>query len=320
MSQSPRDDHIRIGISACLLGEEVRFNGGHTRARYLTDTLGQFVDYVSVCPEIEVGMGVPRPAVRLEDRGGGIKMVDPVNGVDWTAAMNTLSKRRAGVVDEEGLDGFILKKDSPSCGVWRVKVYREKGAAPRRGRGLFAEALLERYPFLPVEEEGRLNDPVLRENFVERIFAYRRLRSAFRPRWTLGQIVAFHAREKMMVRAHDEVTYRTLGRLVAEAKKVPRPAFAARYQEQFMAGMEKKATVGKHTNVLMHIQGFFKQADDTARRDLGAAIEDYRMGLIPRIVPLTLIRYLADRHQVTVLVEQSYLNPHPKELMLLNHV
>lgn len=314
------EDRIRIGISACLLGEEVRYNGGHTRARYLTDTLGQFVDYVSVCPEVEVGMGVPRPAVRLENRDGGIRMVDPANEVDWTPAMATLSTRRAGIVDEEGLDGFILKKDSPSCGVWRVRVYGSNGAASRTGRGLFAQALLDRHPFLPVEEEGRLNDPALRENFVERIFAYRRLRSAFRPRWTMGQIIAFHTREKMMLRAHDEVAYRALGRLVAEAKTAPRPAFAAQYQEQFMSGMTKKATVKKHSNVLMHIQGFFKGADEVARRDLAAAIEDYRTGLVPRIVPLTLVRHLAARHEVTLLQEQSYLNPHPKELMLLNHV
>ena len=315
------DDRIRIGVSACLLGEEVRYNGGHTRARYLTDTLGQFFEYVQVCPEVEIGMGVPRPAVRLEASAGGIRMVDPANGVDWTAAMTTHSRRRVGIVDDEDLLGFVLKKDSPSCGAWRVRVYGESGSPSRDGRGVFAQALLDRYPLLPVEEEGRLNDPSLRENFIERVFAYRRLRAAFRPRWTAGQIVAFHTREKMMVRAHDEAGYRALGRLVAEAGRLPRAAFAAQYQELFMAAMAKKATVKKHSNVLMHILGFFKSVDDnTARTDLRVAIEDYRLGLVPRIVPLTLIRYMAERHSVTLLLEQSYLNPHPKELMLLNHV
>jgi len=225
------DERIRVGVSACLVGEEVRYNGGHTRARYLTDTLGQFFDYVPVCPEVEIGMGVPRPAVRLELGSGGVRMVDPVNGVNWTAAMTTHSRQRVGIVDDEGLLGFVLKKDSPSCGAWRVRVYGESGSPSRDGRGLFAQALLDRYPLLPVEEEGRLNDPGLRENFVERVFAYRRLRAAFRPRWTVGQIVAFHTREKMIVRAHDEAGYRALGRLVADAGRVPRSAFAAEYQE-----------------------------------------------------------------------------------------
>ena len=315
------DDPIRVGVSACLLGEEVRYNGGHTRARYLTDTLGQFFDFVPVCPEVEIGMGVPRPAVRLERDRGGIRMVDPVNDVDWTAAMTSNSRRRVGIVDDEELLGFVLKKDSPSCGAWRVRVYGRGGSPSRDGRGLFAEALFDRYPLLPVEEEGRLNDPSLRENFVERVFAYRRLRRAFRPRWTPGQIVGFHTREKMMVRAHDEAGYRALGRLVADVGRIPRSAFAAQYQEQFMAAMGRKTTTKKHTNVLMHILGFFKAIEDeTARRDLHGAIEDYRTGLVPRIVPLTLIRYLAERHEVTLLTEQSYLSPHPKELMLLNHV
>lgn len=310
---------IRVGVSSCLLGEEVRYNGGHARKRYLTDELGRFVDFVPVCPEVEVGMGVPRPTVRLEDHGDRIRMVDPNNGVDWTSAMETFSRRRASEFSDADLCGFVLKKDSPTCGIFRLKVYRDGGVS-RGGMGLFARALRDRYPHLPMEEEGRLNDPVLRENFIERVFAYRRLQDAFRPRWTIGRIVEFHSREKLLLRAHDEAGYRELGRLVANAKTIPRPAFAADYQERFMLVLAKQATVRKNCNVLQHIVGFVRRADDdVGRRELHEAIEDYRAGLVPLVVPVTLVRHLARRHGQELLLESSYLSPHPKELMLRNH-
>ena len=189
------------------------------------------------------------------------------------------------------------------------------------GRGVFTEELLRRYPRLPVEEEGRLNDPALRENFVERVFAYHRLRHVFKARWTVGSIVDFHTNEKLLLRAHHEETYRKLGRLVADAKNMPRPAFAAAYQQGFMDAMGYKSTVRKHTNVLQHMLGYLrKTGDEMARKQAGAAIDDYRAGLVPLIVPVTLFSYLAERYNITYLMRQSYLNPHPKELMLRNHV
>lgn len=318
-SVEPRS--IKIGVSSCIIGEEVRWNGGHARQRWVTDILQEFVDFVPVCPEVEVGMGVPRPTVRLERAGDTVRMIDPKNGVDWTAAMNGLSRRRASELADHDLCGFVLKKDSPTCGLERVKVVHDGGGgASKEGEGLFATALTNRLPFLPVEEDGRLNDPKLRENFIERVFAYRRLKDVFAPRWTIGDIVAFHTREKLLLRAHDELQYRELGRLVAAAKTTPRPAFKADYMERFMEALKRQATVAKHTNVLQHMVGFLRRVDDdSGRREMQEAIEDYRAGLVPLVVPTTLIRHLARRHDQAILLESSYLNPHPKELMLRNH-
>jgi uncharacterized protein YbgA (DUF1722 family)/uncharacterized protein YbbK (DUF523 family) len=326
LTSSPTDaepvlDPIRVGLSACLRGDEVRFNGGHSRQRYLTDTLGQFFEFVTACPEVEAGMGVPRPTVRLAAIGEKIRVIDPKNNIDWTAAMEEHAVGRASMVDEYQLSGFILKSKSPSCGVSRVKVYAENGMPTYDGRGVFTAELLRRYPRLPVEEEGRLNDPGLRENFVERVFAYHRLRRAFRARWTVGSIVEFHTNEKLLLRAHHEVSYRKLGRLVAEAKGMPRAAFAAEYQQGFMDGMGYKSTVRKHTNVLEHMLGFLRDTgDEMGREQARTAIADYRNGLVPLIVPMTLFSYLASRYNIDYLLRQSYLNPHPKELMLRNHV
>ncbi len=312
---------IKIGVSSCIIGEEVRWNGGHARQRWVTDILQDFVDFVAVCPEVEVGMGVPRPTVRLERAGDTVRMIDPKNGVDWTAAMNGLSRRRASELADLDLCGFVLKKDSPTCGLERVKVVHEGGGgASKDGQGLFAMALTTRLPFLPVEEDGRLNDPKLRENFIERVFAYRRLKDVFAPRWTIGDVVAFHTREKLLLRAHDELRYRELGRLVAAAKTTPRPAFKADYMDRFMEALKRHATIAKHTNVLQHMVGFLRRVDDDAgRREMQEAIEDYRAGIVPLVVPTTLIRHLARRHDQAILLESSYLNPHPKELMLRNH-
>lgn len=312
---------IRIGLSACLRGDEVRWNGGHSRQRYLTDTLGQFFEFITACPEIEAGMTVPRPTVRLVSLGDKIRVVDPKNDIDWTAAMEDHAVQRVGMVDEFQLSGFILKSKSPSCGVSRIKVFAENGMPTYDGRGVFAAELIRRYPRLPIEEEGRLNDPGLRENFVERVFAYHRLRQAFKPRWTVGSIVNFHTNEKLLLRAHHEVTYRQLGKLVAEAKAMPRAAFAAEYQQLFMKGMGYKSTVRKHTNVLEHMLGFLRDTGDAlAREQARSAIADYRNGLVPLIVPMTLFSYFAARYDIDYLKRQSYLNPHPKELMLRNHV
>ena len=315
------DRQIRVGLSACLAGDEVRFNGGDAHQRYLTQTLGQFFEYVTTCPEIEAGMTIPRPAVRLVAAGDKIKVIDPKNGVDWTAAMEDHAVRRAGIVEEEGLSGFILKSKSPSCGMERVKVYDHNNVPNASGSGVFAAELQRRYPRLPMEEEGRLNDPNLRENFIERVFAYDRLRAVFAADWTIGSIVEFHASEKLLLLSHDEVSFRDLGRLVANAKGKPRAAFAAEYQQGFMEAIAQRATVRRHTNVLEHMLGYLRDSgDDHARQEARQAIDDYRQGLVPLIVPITLFNYLARRYNIEYLLLQSYLRPHPKELMLRNHV
>jgi uncharacterized protein YbgA (DUF1722 family)/uncharacterized protein YbbK (DUF523 family) len=317
----PAKEEIRIGISSCLLGQEVRYDGGHKRDPFVTGALSGFVTFVPVCPEVEVGMPVPRPAIRLVRRGEDVRLVDPRHGVDHPEPMRRWSTARARELAELDLAGYILKKDSPSCGMERVKVHAEKGPGVRDGVGLFAQQLLLRFPLLPVEEEGRLNDPALRENFIERIFAYRRLRAVFSPRWTVGQLVRFHTAEKLLLLAHDPESYRALGKLVATAKQLPRAEVETRYGERYMRALRTPATKGKHCNTLQHMSGYFKDVLDSAEKaELQESISDYRRGLVPLVVPLTLLRHHVRRHGSAYLAGQSYLDPHPKELMLRNHV
>lgn len=310
---------IRVGASTCLLGQHVRYDGGHKKDPFVTGSLARFVAFVPVCPEVELGLGTPRESVRLVRLGDGVRMVGHRSGTDHTDAMRRWAEGRVRELEGEDLCGYVLKKDSPSCGMERVKVYA-KGPAARTGRGLFAEALMERMPLLPVEEEGRLNDPRLRENFIERVFAYRRLKDLLGSRWTLGDLVRFHTAEKLLVLAHDPAAYRALGRLVAAAKGRPRAEVAREYGQAFMRGLAKLATPGKHANVLQHMAGFFKDLPLEERRELHEAIADYRHGLVPLVVPLTLLGHHVRRHGVAWLQSQSYLQPHPKELMLRNHV
>jgi uncharacterized protein YbgA (DUF1722 family)/uncharacterized protein YbbK (DUF523 family) len=312
---------IRIGISSCLLGCKVRFDGGHKKDDFLVGTFGRWVEWLPVCPEVEVGMGTPRESIRLVREGAEVRLVAPKSGRDWTAPMREYSARRTAALDGAGLCGYVLKKDSPSCGMERVKVHTP-GAMPRKdGRGVFAEALLERFPNLPVEEEGRLCDPHLRDNFVERVFAYHRLRSLFAGRWTIGGLVAFHTVHKLQLMAHAPQAYTALGRLVAGAKAVSRDELRRRYEDLFMQGLRVIATTRRNTNVLLHIVGYFKKTlDGDSRAELLGLIEDYRKELVPLVVPITLIRHWVRVHDVRYLAGQTYLEPHPKELMLRNHV
>jgi len=315
------DTPLRLGVSACLLGREVRHDGGHKRDRFLTDVLGTYVEWVPVCPEVEVGMSIPRPTIRLVQQGDELRLLDPRAGTDHTHAMTVYASRRAQTLETLELCGYVLKKDSPSCGMERVKVWRERGQATRDGRGLYASALISRFGLLPFEEEGRLNDAPLRENFIERIFAYRRLRALFRARWTLGELVEFHTAHKLLLLAHSEVEYRRLGRLVAEAKKLPRAELRERYEHGFMGALSKIATPRRHTNVLQHMVGYLRDGlDANDRAELASLVEDYRLGLVPLVVPLALLRHYVRRLDVAYLRDQIYLEPHPKELMLRNHV
>jgi len=312
---------IRIGISSCLLGQEVRFDGGHKRDRFITDLLGRFFEWVPVCPEVEVGMGTPRPALRLVRDGSAVRMVEIKSGVDHTQAMKKFAARRVRALAALDLVGYILKKDSPSCGMLRLKVHASKGSPTRDGTGLFASALLRAFPNLPVEEEGRLNDPQLRENFIERVFAYRRIRDLFSGRWTRAHVVAFHTAHKLQLMAHSTAAYRELGRLVAEQKALPRSEFRDRYEHGFMAALSRLASRGRNANVLQHAAGHLKQQLDAASRaELAELIHDYRNGLVPLVVPVTLIGHHVRRHEIAYLAGQKFLAPHPRELMLRNHV
>ena len=317
---------IRIGVSSCLLGRPVRFDGGHKRHDFVVDTLGPFVEFVPVCPEVELGLGTPRETLRLVAADGRLRMV-MANGEDHTEAMERYSRRRVDALAAEDLSGYILKKDSPSCGMERVRVYRQprrEGADPvpdKTGRGLYADALIRRFPFLPIEEEGRLADPRLRDNFIERVFAWRRLRTLFDGRWTLGALVGFHTAHKLALLAHSPAAYRELGQLVARARSLSRPTLRERYEAGFMGALSVLATPKKHANVLQHMVGYFRGSLDPASRDeLLTAIDDHRRGLVPLIVPMTLIKHHVRLLEVEYLAGQVYLDPHPKELMLRNHV
>jgi uncharacterized protein YbgA (DUF1722 family)/uncharacterized protein YbbK (DUF523 family) len=315
------DEPVRVGVSSCLLGAEVRWDGGHKRERFLTDVLAPFVEWVPVCPEAELGMGVPREPVHLVREGGALRMLGNRSGEDWTERMRAWAARRAREIESSELCGYVLKKDSPSCGMERVKVKSHAGPGKRDGRGLFAEALLERLPALPVEEEGRLNDAQLRENWIERVFAYRRLRSLFAARWTLGALVGFHAAHKLQLLAHSVEAYRSLGRVVAEAKRTPRAALRERYEREFMAALAVRATRGRHVNVLEHCVGYLRErVAPGVRASLAAQIADYRAGLVPLIVPVAMLRHYVEQLAIDYLAQQTYLDPHPKELMLRNHV
>ena len=312
----------RIGISSCLLGQRVRYDGGHKKDEFLTQTFGRFVEWVAVCPEVEVGMGTPRESIRLVGSATSPQLVGDRSGRDWTEPMQAYAKRRVGELGTMNLAGYVLKKDSPSCGMERVRVYPSKGKAPNRnGRGMFAQVLLDASPLLPIEEEGRLNDPKLRDNFIERIFAYQRCNTLLDDHPSVGKLVAFHAAHKFVLMAHSEPHLRQLGRLVASAKGRPLREALEEYGHLFMEALGVPATVRKHVNVLTHLAGYVsKQLSPDERAELAETIADYHHGLVPLIVPITLIRHYVKKHRIAYIQDQMYLQPHPKELMLRNHV
>ncbi len=311
----------KLGISTCLLGQRVRYDGGHKRDYFLTEIFGPFVDWVPVCPELEVGMGVPREPVRLVGNALEPSMIAERSGKNWTAEMKRFSARRIGELKKLNLSGYVFKKDSPSCGMERVKIYTHRVGATRDGRGLFAAAVMNELPLLPVEEEGRLNDPGLRENFIERVFVYRRWQEAESGVKSVRALVGFHTAHKFQLLAHSERTYRELGRVVASAKQTPIARAYDRYGRGLMGALKLAATAKKHSNVLEHMMGYFsKQLESSERIELVGVIRDFRTQLVPLIVPVTLIRHYVRKYKIEYLQNQVYLDPSPKELMLRNHV
>ena len=346
---------LKIGISSCLLGDQVRFDGGHKRDTFLTEVLAPYVEWVRVCPEVEIGLGIPRETLRLVNVGGDARMITTRTGIDHTDTMRAYARRRTAELASAGLRGYVLKKDSPSCGMERVKVY--DGSAPTRtGVGTYAEILKETFPALPIEEEGRLADAVLRENFIERVFAYDRLRALFDAAWTQQALIAFHTAHKLALLAHSTTAYQALGRLVAglpggfappdpPARSLARTSGPAplawltrcrsfaggtapsrvelqrQYESSFMSALARPSTTKRHTNVLQHMAGHLKdKIDDRSKQELVSCIDEYRRGLVPLVVPLTLLRHHVRAHDIDYLAGQTYLEPHPRELMLRNHV
>jgi len=275
---------------------------------------------VPVCPEVEIGMGTPRPSIRLVEEDGGIRLVAPSTAEDFTDRMLAYAEAKVAALQEHDLDGYILKKGSPSCGLERIKTYRNGMPARSRQAGMFAEVLMDRWPALPLEEDGRLNDPGLRDNFIERVFCRNRWRTLVGRGLNRRRLIEFHTAHKLLVRAHNEAAYRRLGTLVGNAGKIPDEELFEAYEAEFQRALQHKATVKKHVNVLQHALGYLKdKLGSVEKRELLSAIEDYRQGLLPLVVPLTLLRYNVRRYEIDYLAGQLYFDPHPKELMLRNH-
>jgi len=310
---------IRLGVSSCLLGNEVRYDGGHKHDRYITGTLAAYFSFVPVCPEVECGLPVPREAVRLVGDPQKPRLVTVRSGVDHTERMEKWAEKRVAELAGMDLCGFIFKSKSPSSGMERVKVYDRNNMPHPVGTGIFARIFKEHFPLLPTEEEGRLHDMGLRENFIEAVFVYRRWRSTLVTA-TPQALVAFHTSHKMLIRAHNEKYYREMGRLVARAGVEEMTVLLPAYQELLMAAMRLQPTVKKHVNVLMHMMGHFKKMlSSDEKQELLDLIERYKNTVVPLIVPITLFNHYVRKYQEPYLAGQYYLNPHPLELKLRNH-
>ena len=314
-------EKIKLGVSTCLLGENVRYDGGHKLDRFLIDTLGQYVDYVPVCPEVECGLGVPREPMHLEGDPGSPRLVTIRTRQNMTDRMIQWSLKRVVEIEKEDLCGFIFKSDSPSSGMDRVKVYNEKGMPVKKGIGMFARIFVEHFPLLPVEDEGRLHDPKLRENFIERIFTLRRWREVLREKKTRGNVVDFHTKHKLLILSHSPKQYQIMGKLVAKAKDLPLKELYQQYQGILTEVLQLKITPKKNANVLQHMTGYFREhLSPDEKQELLEVIDHYRKEYIPLIVPITLINHYARKYNHPYLKEQVFLNPHPLELQLRNHV
>ena len=313
------EQEIKIGVSSCLLGKEVRYNGGHSLDRYITGTLSDYFSFVDVCPEVEAGFGIPRETLRLVGDPDAPRLVTTKTKKDFTDKMMNWAKQRVLELEKEDLCGFIFKKGSPSSGMERVRVYTEKGMPSNRGSGMFARIFMRHFPLVPVEEDGRLNDSVLRENFIERIFAFRRWREVASERKSRGNIVAFHTAHKLQLMSHSVKHYREMGKLVAQGKELDLPTLYKKYEALFMQALSLKATVKKNVNVLQHIAGYFKkQLSKDEKQELQDIISQYHREYVPLIVPVTLLNHYIRKYEQEYLQKQFYLHPHPIELKLRN--
>ncbi|GJL66375.1 MAG: hypothetical protein NPIRA05_13460 [Nitrospirales bacterium] len=311
----------RLGISQCLLGEQVRYDGGHKRDPFLTTTLSPCVEWVPICPEVEAGLGTPREAMRLVGSPDKPRLVTIKTKNDHTALMQRFSAKKVRELSLLRLDGFIFKKNSPSCGIQRVRLYNRNGIPSSNGVGLFAKAFQQALPAIPIEDEGRLHDTAIRENFIERVFCSHRWNTLSEQGLTKGAIVQFHTHHKYLLLAHSRPHYQELGHLVATAKSYTPKQLALAYRATFMEALKVKATVRKHVNVLQHLLGHFKkQLSRVEKQELQEVIADYHRQLTPLAVPLTLMSHYVRVFDIPYLANQVYLHPHPKELMLRNHV
>ena len=309
---------IAIGISSCLLGAEVRYDGGHKNDAYINGTLSEYFTFFPVCPEVGVGLGVPREPIRLVQQHGSVHVLGTHNpSLDVTEALQHYGREMATALTN--ISGYIFKRGSPSCGMQRVKVYAENGHPLTTGSGAYAEAFMCAQPLLPCEEEGRLGDPVLRENFIVRVFVYNRWRQLLQSGLSPASLVDFHSAHKYLIMAHNQAAYRRMGQLVATAGTRPLDELARVYAGELMTALKRRATRQQHVNVLQHLMGYVsRKIDSEDRAELVDVIGQYYQGLVPLIVPITLLKHHFRRHPDPYLERQVYLNPHPKELMLRN--
>jgi uncharacterized protein YbgA (DUF1722 family)/uncharacterized protein YbbK (DUF523 family) len=315
------NEKIKLGVSACLLGKKVRYDGGHKRDRFLTDTLSRYVEYVPVCPEVEYGLGIPRESLRLVGDPDAPRLITSRTQHDHTEGMLRFARKRVAALAMENLCGFIFKSDSPTSGMERVRVYNDKGMPVRKGAGIFARVFMECFPLIPVEEEGRLHDAKLRENFIESIFTLKRWREILEKKKSVGELVDFHSRNKLLLLSHSTKHYRMMGSLVAEGKAHGLQELYSKYETLLLEALKLKATVNKHFNVLQHMMGYFKkQLAREEKQELLSIFQDYKEGHIPLIVPITLVNHYVRKYKEPYLSRQDYLQPHPVELQLRNHV
>ena len=312
---------IRIGISRCLLGEPVRYDGGHKRDRFVSEVLSRHVEWVPICPEVEAGFGTPREAMRLEGNASKPRLITITTNRNMTRPLIAFAGRKLKTLEDVYLSGYIFKKDSPSCGIERVNLFNDYGRPSRAAVGLFARAFKEQYPLVPIEDEGRLSDPTLRDNFIERVFCYHRWLLLTQGTPTRQSVVDFHTVHKYLLLAHSQDVYQSLGRLVAQAHRYTPKQLVQRYGALFMSALAINATRRKHVNVLQHLVGHLRERlTPKERTELTVVIEEYHQGLVPLIVPITLIKHYVMMYDVEYIQNQIYLNPHPKELMLRNYV
>jgi uncharacterized protein YbgA (DUF1722 family)/uncharacterized protein YbbK (DUF523 family) len=309
-----------VGISKCLLGFKVRYDGGHKLDHYIHDIFGRYVEFIPVCPEVESGMSVPREAIHLSNESGEIRLRTQKTGVDKSEQMVSWSKKRIRELSVTPLCGYILKSKSPSCGLSKVKIYK-KGIVEKSDRGIFAQHLITAFPLLPIEDEGRLHDPDIRENFIERVFVVHRWNRLLEQEKSLSNLMTFHAQHKYMIMAHSPKLLKELGAFIAGAKKTNISKVQNHYFSCLCEALTTNATVKKNTNVLMHITGYFRNnLTQDEHTEICEIIDTYHNHLVPLIVPVTLINHYVRKYKPPYLEHQYYLHPHPMELMLRNHV
>ncbi len=312
----------KVAVSACLVGQNVRFNGGHCQDRFLIDSLHKYVELVPLCPEVAIGLGVPRPTLRLVEDGEDNERLVPSKGDgDHTEALDQYARTTQADLRSQGILGIILKSKSPSCGMERVKVYTTKGMPVRSSAGRFAKIVRTDWPEIICEEEGRLNDSLLRHSFLTRIFGSHRLKSLFDSKWTPGEMVAFHSREKLLLLAHEPKTYRSLGKLVARIKEIPREDFEEQYRREFLGALSVRPKRNHHLNVLQHAAGYFrKRAEDKRYKDLTETIQAFAEGERTFLESRSLLKHYIHCFDETYLENQTYLEPYPEPLLRSSNV